>query len=124
MLVLVIFICHYCIMPKWLQYKRDKGVVYPNVKSTLDLLDETLSSVPLPSGDPACSDTTPGSTNCSLTVQFPKDIYNVSVSLTNTFGSTMNSSMFDSELASTLVTNNFNITNILQHVLLLWKMKC
>ena len=104
MRVLVIFICHHCIMPKWLQYKRDKGVVYPKVESTLDLLDETLSSVSLPSGDPACSGTTPGSTNCSLTV--PKDIYNVSVSLTNTFGSAMNSSVFDSELASTLVTNN------------------
>ena len=89
------------------------------MKSTLDLLDETLSSVSLPSGDSACSGTTPGSTNCSLTVL--KDIYNVSVSLTNTFGSTMNSSMFDSELATTLV---FNITNTLQHVLLLWKMKC
>ena len=79
------------------------------MKSTLNLLptDETLSSVLLPSGDSACSDTTTGSTNCSLTVQFPKDIYNVSVSLTNDIGSVMNSSVFDSELASTLVTNNF-----------------
>ena len=75
------------------------------MKSTLDLLptDETLSSVSLPSGDPACSDTTTGSTNCSLTVWVPKDIYNVSVSLTNDIGSVMNSSVFDSELASSYI---------------------
>ena len=73
------------------------------MKSTLHLYptNETLSSVSLPSGDPACSGTTPGSTNCSLTVL--KDIYNVSVSLTNDIGSVMNSSVFDSELASSYI---------------------
>ena len=58
--------------------------------------DETASSHTLSSGDPACSDATSRSTYC--TVNIPRDVYIISVNLTNDLGSTINSYQSDSEL--------------------------
>ena len=73
-------------------------MVYPNMDFILSLTptDETASSHMLSSGDPACSDATSNSTYCTVNVS--RDVYIISVNLTNDLGSTINSSTFDSEL--------------------------
>ena len=75
----------------------EEGVVYPNMDFILNLTptDKTASSHMLSSGDPACSDATSNSTYCTVTVS--RDVYIISVNLTNDLGSTINSSTFDSE---------------------------
>ncbi|CAI8054133.1 hypothetical protein GBAR_LOCUS29578 [Geodia barretti] len=76
-------------------YDMEEGVVYPNMDFILNLTPtvETASSHTLSSGDPACSDATSNSTYC--TVNVPRDVYIISVNLTNDLGSTINSSTFD-----------------------------
>ena len=75
----------------------EEGVVYPNMDFILSLTptDVTASSLMLHSGDPPCSDATSNNTIC--TVNVPRDIYIISVNLTNDLGSTMNSGNFDSK---------------------------
>ncbi|CAI8036846.1 hypothetical protein GBAR_LOCUS20640 [Geodia barretti] len=76
-------------------YDMEEGVVYPNMDFILNLTptDKTASSHMLSSGDPACSDATSNSTYCTVTVS--RDVYIISVNLTNDLGSTINSSTFD-----------------------------
>ena len=76
----------------------EEGVVYPNMDFILSLTptDETASSHTLSSGDPARSDATSYSTYCTVNVS--RDVYIISVNLTNDLGSAINSSTFDSEL--------------------------
>ena len=73
-------------------------MVYPNMDFILSVTptDETASSHMLSLGDSACSDATSRSTYCTLNV--PRDVYIISVNLTNDLGSAINSSTFDSEL--------------------------
>ena len=73
-------------------------MVYPNMDFILSLTptDETASSHTLSSGDPARSDATSYSTYCTVNVS--RDVYIISVNLTNDLGSAINSSTFDSEL--------------------------
>ena len=72
-------------------------MVYPNTDFILNLTstDKTASSHMLTSEDPACSDATSDSTYC--TVNVTRDVYIISVNLTNDLGSTMSSNKFDSE---------------------------
>ncbi|CAI8013188.1 hypothetical protein GBAR_LOCUS8398 [Geodia barretti] len=78
-----------------LTYEMEEGVVYPNMDFILSLTptDETASSHMFSSGDPACSDVTSYSTYCNVNV--PRDVYIISVNLTNDLGSAINSSTFD-----------------------------
>ena len=73
-------------------------MVYPNMDFILNLTptDETASSHVFSSGDPACSDATFDGTYCTVNVR--RDVYIISVNLTNDLGSTINSYIFDSEL--------------------------
>ena len=66
-------------------------MVYPNTKFSLDLMHTNETS----SGDYSCSDVTANGTKC--TVDFPRDIYNITVTLVNDFGSTVDSQVVDSE---------------------------
>ena len=70
-------------------------MVYPNTKFSLELLrtNKPLSSPS--SEDYSCSDVTANGTKC--TVDFPRDIYNITVTLMNDFGSTVDSQVVDSE---------------------------
>ena len=72
-------------------------MVYPNVTFILKIV---LGSNEPPvhstsSGDPSCSDLTANGTSCA--VDFPRGDYNITLTLTNAFGSTMDSIKFDSE---------------------------
>ena len=76
----------------------EEGVVYPNMDFILSLTPtvETASSHTLSSGDRACSDATSRSTYCTVNVS--RDVYIISVNLTNDLGSTTNSYQSDSKL--------------------------
>ena len=78
-------------------------MVYPDTDFILSLTptDETASSHMFSSGDSACSDATFRSTYCNVNVT--RDVYTISVNLTNDLGSAMSSSQFDSELCYTIL---------------------
>ena len=100
----------------WLEYENEKGVVYPNMEFMLRLTtpDETISGPVSYSCQGASSDRS----NCSVTL--PRDVYCVSVNLTNDLGSAMNNSTFDSELKNCVLLCQCNPTT-LQQGLLLWR---
>ncbi|CAI8031893.1 hypothetical protein GBAR_LOCUS18060 [Geodia barretti] len=76
-----------CMYEQW-----KKGVVYPNTKFSLELMHTNETS----SGDYSCSDVTANGTKC--TVDFPRDIYNITVTLVNDFGSTVDSQVVDTRI--------------------------
>ena len=63
--------------------EREEGVVYPG-----DVVVDVQVN-----GSTICS----GVTDTSCTVDLPRGVYNISITQSNDIGSTVNSSMFDSE---------------------------
>lgn len=75
------------------QYEeRENGVVYPTVELDLKL---TSTDEVARSEDDVCSSVTATDTRCS--VSLPRGVYNVTLTQSNEIGSTVNSSLFDSE---------------------------